>query len=191
MKKAVVAALLLIMTWIILTYFIQEYHPEEVVIDKLDFATDFTKPYQLDPQRNTGWSFMVKTLNGTFLELNISASYEVRILIGALHHFDETGAKIWDVVIFNETGKNFTQKVGIAGTKANFLEIRNEGTTPVSISGDIKKIDIIRQPSYPYSGLGTLAGLLGWILLIYGILARPRTRKRRLPTGVRKRAQKF
>ena len=176
MKRAIVAlALLFFVTGIILAFSIQETRVEEVVVDEWDPIT----PSILYPQNVTGWAFMALTPNGTFLELNISASDMVRIIIGKLIFYNETtGQEIWHNVIFNQTGTTFTQKVEIAGKNVDFLEIKNEGTNPVNISGSIKKIGSAYQPFYPYSGLGTLAVLLGLIMLIYGILAKPRTSKR-------------
>jgi len=176
MKKVIVAlALLFFVTGIILAFSIQETRVEEVVVDEWNPIT----PSILYPQNVTGWAFMVLTSNGTFLELNISASGTVRIIIGKLIFYNETtGQEVWNNVIFNQTGTIFTQKVEIAGKNVDFLEIKNEGTNPVNISGSIKKMGSACQPFYPYSGLGTLAVLLGLFMLTYGILAKPRTSKR-------------
>jgi hypothetical protein len=65
----------------------------------------------------------------------------------------------------------------LAETDANFLEIKNQGTNIVDISGDIKKIGNIRQTSYPYLIIGTLAAVFGLILLIYGVSAKPKKRR--------------
>jgi len=176
MKKAiVVTALLFLIIGIFLAFSIQENRVEEVVVDEWDPIT----PSILYPQNVTGWAFMALTPNGTFIELNISASDTVRIIIGKLIFYNETtGQEIWHNVIFNQTGTIFTKKVEIAGKNVDFLEIKNEGTSPVNISGSIKKMGSAYQPFYPYSGLGTLAVLLGLTMLIYGILTKPRTSKR-------------
>ena len=112
MKRAIVAlALLFFVTGIILPFSIKETLVEEVVIDEWDPIT----PSILYPQNVTGWAFMALTPNGTFLELNISASDMVRIIIGNPIFYNETtGQEIWNNVIFNQTGTNFTQKVEIA-----------------------------------------------------------------------------
>ena len=122
---------------------------------------------------------MALTPNGTFLELNISASDNVTVIIGKLVYFDEvTREEIWNNVIFNKTGTTFTQKVEIDGKNVDFLEIKNEGANPVNIYGNIRKIGNVSRQSCPYAGLGTLATLSGLIMLIYGILTKPRTPKR-------------
>ena len=102
----------------------------------------------------------------------------MRVIIGTLIFYDETaGKEIWTNVIFNKTGTTFTQKVEIAGKNVDFLEIKNEGTSPVNIYGSIRKIGNVSRQSYPYAGLGTLATLSGLIMLIYGIFAELRTPK--------------
>lgn len=173
MRKAIViVALILLLTGIVLAVSIQESHTEEGILDRWDPIT----PSKLYPQNVTGWLFMAKTSDGTFLELNITASDVVRVRIGTLTT-NVSGEATWEKLIFNHTGTRFTQRVAIAETDANFLEIKNEGTNIVNISGDIKKIGNIRQTFHPYSGLGTIAALFGLILLIYGVSAKPKKRR--------------
>jgi hypothetical protein len=90
---------------------------------------------------------------------------------------DAYGEPTLQNVTFNDTGKRFAQRVTIAETNASFLEIKNEGTNIVNISGDIKKIGDIRRTSYPCLGLGTLAAVFGLILLVYGVSAKPKKRR--------------
>ena len=174
MRKAIViVALILLLTGIVLAVSIQESHTEESILDRWDPIT----PSKLYPTNVTGWAFMLTSKsNGTFLELNINASDVVRVIIGILIA-DVSGEPIWAKLIFNDTGTRFTQRITIAETNANFLEIKNEGTKIVNISGDIKKIGNIRQTLYPYLGLGTLATVFGLILLIYGVSAKPKKRR--------------
>ncbi|MEM3697224.1 MAG: hypothetical protein QXQ94_06970 [Candidatus Bathyarchaeia archaeon] len=163
---------LLIIT-IVLACFIYEVHVEEVVIEKWDPIT----PSSLNPGNITGWAFAALTQNGTFLELNISASEPVRVIIGRLVSFDPTTKEeVWEDVIFNQTGTIFKQKVEIAGKNADFLQIKNERTNSVSISGDVKKIGEVTRSFYPYTGLGTITALLSVSMLTYGILAKSRVR---------------
>jgi len=176
MKKATaILALLFFVTGIFLAFSIQETRIEETVIDEWNPIT----PSTLYPQNVTGWAFMALTPNGTYLELNISASDDVRVIIGTLIFYDETtGKEIWNNVIFNKTGTTFTHRVEIDGENVDFLEIKNEGVNPVNIYGSIRKIGNVSRQFYPYAGLGTLATLSGLIMLIYGILTKPRTPKR-------------
>jgi len=172
MRKAIViVALILLLTGIVLAVSIQESHTEESILDRWDPIT----PSKLYPTNVTGWAFMLTSSDGTFLELNIVASDVVRVRIGILAPVSEEGA--WEKLVFNDTGTRFTQRITIAETDANFLEINNEGTNIVNISGDIKKIGNIRQTLYPYLGLGTLAAVFGLILLIYGVSAKPKKRR--------------
>ena len=157
-----------------MAFCVQETRIEEAVIDEWNPVT----PLTLYPRNVTGWAFMALIPNGTFLELNISASDNVTVIIGKLVYFDEvTREEIWNNVIFNQTGTTFTQKVEIAGENVDFLEIKNEGTSPVNIYGSIRKIGNVSRQSHPYAGLGTLATLSGLIMLIYGIFAELRTPK--------------
>jgi hypothetical protein len=173
-------ALLLLILGIVLVFLIQESYTEEGVVDEWTPI----KPSTLYPQNKTGWAFMVKTEEGNFLELNVTASEGVRVRIGTITGYDEkTKETFWkNPLLFNETGTRFTQRVTIAGTEANYLEIKNEGAKIISISGNVKKIGNVPKTSYPYRGLGTLAALLGVALLIYGVAAgkRKKRSKRRL-----------
>jgi len=94
------------------------------------------------------------------------------LIIGEPIYDNVTGEETWTNVIFNQVGTRFTQEVAIAGTAASLLEIDNEGTTPVNISGNVTKIGNKNQTIYPYSSLGFLVAVVGSILLIYGILTR-------------------
>jgi hypothetical protein len=120
---------------------------------------------------------MLNTSNGTSLGLNITASNVVRVRIGTLGP-NPSDEPIWQRLVFNDTGTRFIQRISIADTYANFLEIKNEGKDVVDISGDVEKIGDIRQTSYPYLGLGTLTAVFGLILLIYGVSAKPKRRFR-------------
>jgi hypothetical protein len=123
---------------------------------------------------------MVLTQDGTFLELNISASGDVRVRIGAPTFNEVTGELEWKNLIFDHVGTRFTQRVAIAGTEADFLEIKNEGAVPVNISGNIKKIGNTYRTYYPHASLGALTVLVGLSLLLYGVFAKPgKKRKRR------------
>lgn len=163
----------LIIGGIILAFSIQESHTEEGVIDEWDPI----KPSILYPQNITGWAFMADISQGNFLELNISASDIVRVRIGTIIA-NATEGYIWKDLLFDNYGKRFNQRVSIAEIGVNaYLEIKNEGERPVNIYGSIKKIGDIQKKSNPYLGLGTLTLLLGLILLIYGLSAKPKKRK--------------
>lgn len=175
MRKAIViVALILLLAGIVSAVSIQESHTEEGILDRWDPIT----PSKLYPANETGWAFMrTSKSNGTFLELNITASDVVRVRIGFIFA-GIGGEETWTKLVFNVTGTRFTQKVEIIGTGADFLGIKNEWQNKtISLSGDIKKIGNIRQTSYPYLGLGTLAAVFGLILLIYGVSAKPKKRR--------------
>lgn len=119
-----------------------------------------------------------KNILELFLELNISASSSVRVRVGTLSIADST----YDLVnvIFNESGSYINDRVRIdvngADANANFLEIKNEGTKPVEISGNIKLLGKIPKPFYPYQSLGTLICLSGFSLMAYGFRAKSKRR---------------
>jgi hypothetical protein len=70
---------------LILSFGVWQSRLEEVVLDAWDPVT----PSVLYPGNVTGWAFMALTKDGTFLELNITASYNVRVRIGNIV-FNET-----------------------------------------------------------------------------------------------------
>jgi len=173
MKKNIVAfGLLLLITGIILTS-IQESCIEEGVLGEWNPTT----PLALYPQDEFRWSLLPLTLNETVLELNISASGDVRVVIGILSYEPISELEFWKNIIFNQTGTYFHQNVSIAEASANLLQIKNEGTEPINISGNIKKLGNIRKTFYPYSGLGNLMGISGLFILALGILTKPRKRR--------------
>jgi hypothetical protein len=168
-KAFIVIALVFLTMGSVLAFFIKESLPEEVTLDKWDPVT----PSTLSPQNETGWSYMSKTQGGSFLKLNVTASDKVRLIVGNPSYDSVTGEETWTNFIFSQVGTHFTQEVAIAGTNASCLEIENEETTPVNISGNVIKTGNVNQTVYPYSLLGALIALAGFILLIYGIVTRP------------------
>jgi hypothetical protein len=167
-------AVILLTVGIVLTYSHPESLPEEVTLDKWDPLT----PSTLSPQNETGWDYTELTQGGTFLKLNVTASDNVTLMIGEPIYNNVTGGESWTNLLFNQNGTRFTQEVAIAGTNASFLEIINNETTPVNISGNVTKLGNINQTVYPYSLLGILVALVGFILLIYGIVTRPGPRRK-------------
>jgi hypothetical protein len=154
---------------IVLAYSLAESLPEQITLDKWDPVT----PSTLTPLNETGWDYSALTQGGSFLKLNVTASNNVTLMIGEPSYNNVTGEQTLNNLIFNQVGTRFTQDVAISGTGASFLEIENEGTTPVNISGNVTKIGTINHTVYPYSLLGTLVALAGFVLLIYGIVTRP------------------
>jgi len=161
--------LILLTAGIVLAYSHPESLPEQVTLDKWDPVT----PSTLSAQNQTGWDFTELTQGGSFLKLNVTTSDSVALMIGELTYNNVTGDQTWNNLIFNQVGMHFVQDVAINGTGASFLEIDNNGTTPVNISGNVTKIGTVNHAVYPYSLLGTLVALAGFILLIYGVVTRP------------------
>jgi hypothetical protein len=135
-KSIVILALMFLTVGLIPSFGVWQSRLEEVVLDAWDPVT----PSVLYPGNVTGWAFMALTKDGTFLELNITASNNVRVRIGNTVFNETTGETIWTNLIFDRSDKLFNQKVAINGTSADFLEIKNEGKNAVIISGNIKKL---------------------------------------------------
>lgn len=171
-------ALCIIAASFIVAFYIAESHIEEAIIDEWDPIT----PSTLYPQNVTGWSFIALTPQGSFLELNITASGNVTVIVGKLVFYNETTREEqWSNVIFNQTGMSFLSKIEIVNKDVDFLEIKNDGTKPVDVSGNIKKLDYVKRPYYPYLSLGALTFLIGLTILVYGITTESKRKKRRSP----------
>lgn len=138
----------------------------------------------------------IKNILGLFLELNMSASNPVRVRVGIVklldfaYYYNQRSAKVeWINVIFETNGTYIDNRVNIeiiinedgARANADFLEIENEGTEPVEISGNIKLVGKTLKPFYPYMGLGTLICFLGFSLTAYGFSAKPKKRMKAFP----------
>jgi len=172
-RSLVILALMFLTAGVILSFGVWQSRFEETVLDAWDPIT----PSVLYPGNVTGWAFMALTKNGTFLELNITASDNVRVRIGNISFNEITGEQIWTNIIFDHNDKLFNQKVAINGTGADFLEIKNEGRNAVKISGNIKKLGNVNRTYYPYISLGTLIFLGGICALFIGFTAKPKKRR--------------
>jgi hypothetical protein len=175
-------ALILLILGVVLAYSHTDAS-EEITLDKWDPVT----PSTLSPQNQTGWAYMDRTQGGSFLKLNVTASNNVRLMIGLAgssnvteEESNVTEEETWANLIFNQSGTRFTQEVAIAGTAADCLEIKNDGTTPVNISGNVAKVADVYQTVYPEFYSGALVMLLGFILLIFGIVIRPARKRTRI-----------
>ena len=169
--------MILLTLGIVLAYSHPESLPEEITLDKWDPLTPSTLSPQNENGNETGWDYTELTQGGSFLKLNVTASGNVTLIIGEPVYDNATGGETWANLIFNQVGMRFTQEVAIAGTLASCLEIMNNGTTSVNISGSVIKIGNINETVYPYSSLGFLVAVVGSILLIYGILTRAAPRR--------------
>jgi hypothetical protein len=176
-KAFVIMALIFLIVGIVLAAFsIQESYTEENTLDQWDLNKE---PSTLNPQ-DLGPSWTLEMPEGSFFELNVSASNTVRMRIGTPTYDEYVGEMVLMNPIFNQVGTRFTQKVAVGATDTYQVEIKNEGTTSVKISGNVfaKKIVTIYRPTvYPYSSLGILVVLGGLASLIYGILTKPKKRR--------------
>lgn len=172
-RKAIVAiALTFLIAGTVLTAFsIRKSHTEDNILD----TWDLNDSSALDPQ-GPGPHWAIEMPDGSFFELNISAANALRLRIGTLVHNEDTGEDLLTNLVFDQVGTRFDQQVAVGGNNTFQVEIKNEGTSIVSIWGNIlaKKTVVIYQTVYPYASLGTLAVLTGSTSMIYGVSTKPK-----------------
>jgi hypothetical protein len=177
-KTLVIMALAFFIVGIVLVAFsIQESYTEEKTLDKWDNIWSSTLNPHLADAPDPSWTLEIQ--EGSFFELNVSASDAVRVRIGTPYYDNDTGLEVSFDAIFDQVGTRFTQKVAVGAKGYCTVEIKNEGTTPVSIWGNVlaKKIVTIYQTTYPYTPLATPVVLVGLTPLIYGVLTKPKKRR--------------
>jgi hypothetical protein len=174
-RKAVVAIALafLIAGTVLAASSIRESHTKENILD----TWDLNGSSALDPQA-PGPSWALEMPDGSFFELNISASNTLRLRIGTLVHNEDSGEDLLTNLLFDQVGTRFIQEVGVGVNDTYQVEIKNEGTSVVSIWGNIlaKKAVVTYQTVYPYVSLGTLVLLTGSASMIYGLFTKPKKR---------------
>ncbi len=168
------ALIFLTMGIVLATFSKQESYTEENTLNHWNLKG----PSTLNPNGlATTWALEMQ--DGSYFELNVSASDNVRVRIGIPTTNQGTTEIVLRNVIFDQVGTRFTQEVAVSESSTYQVEIRNVGTTPVNIWGNVsaKKIVIIYQLVYPYSSLATLVLLGGLASLIYGVLTEPKKRR--------------
>jgi len=133
----------------------------------------------LDPQA-AGPSWALEMPDGSFFDLNISASNTLRVIIGILVQNQDSQENFLTNIAFDQVGTRFTQQVAAGGNTTYQVEMNNEGTFIASVSGNVlaEKAVVTYQTIYPYTSMGTLAILTGLASMIYGLLAKPKKRHR-------------
>jgi hypothetical protein len=171
-KMFVIVALIFLMVGIVLVaaFSIQESYTEENTLNEWD-----TMSRTLNPDSEPTWTLAMP--EGSLFELNVSASDTVRMRIGTPLYDMVTGEEVSFDSIFGQVGTSFTQKVAVDASGTYRVEIKNEGTTSVSIWGNVLAKEIVtkyKASSYPYAPLATPLVLVGVTLLIYGALTKPK-----------------
>jgi len=175
----IVALIFFLIGVILASYSTQISHIEEIEKWNIGFCT-------IRPQ-DPGCCWGREMSNGTFFELNISASNTVRIKIG-VPVYDEVENKIvLKNIIFNRVGINFTQIVEIRESGTYQVEIKNEGTNAVNISGSVSAKKAIYRTVYPYLSLATPILFGSLISLTYGIFAKTEKRNIKMKHKRRKK----
>jgi hypothetical protein len=167
------ALMFLIAGTVLAAFSIQRSHTEENILD----TWDLNGSSALDPQA-PGPSWARQMPEGSFFELNISASNTLRLRIGTLVHNETTGEDFLTNLVFDQVGTRFVQEVAVGGNDTYQVEIKNEGASIVSIWGNVlaKNAVVSYQTVYPYASLGTLALLTGSATMIYGLFTKPKKR---------------
>ncbi|MBS7647014.1 MAG: hypothetical protein QXK93_03040 [Candidatus Bathyarchaeia archaeon] len=195
MKKTIVAiALIVLIAGFFVAFSMPIQYDEEVVV----YDWNPIKPQTLEPKTEntskTGIAFIAITKtqdvirkfpslkNVTALELNVTASQPVRVTVGTVITLDDY-TYTFDNVVFNDSSKFFNNRIPVKDTKADFLEIRNEGNTPVHITGNVKVFGEVVKTKYPYLSVGTLVVLTGLAILVYGTAAKPKRRIKNFRLG--------
>jgi hypothetical protein len=157
---------------------IQESHTEENTLDEWDDIG----PSTIEPQTGPSWTLGMQ--NGSFFELNVLASGWVRVRIGTPVYDELNQISFLTNTIFDLVGTRFTQRVAVGEGGTYQVEIKNEWTTPVNISGRVfaKKIVTIWQTVYPYSLVGFANLWLGTLVMTIGVLTKPKKRFSRRKT---------
>ena len=154
---------------VLATFSIQESYTEE--IDKWNVGPSAIRPEDQGPSWTLGMQ------DGSFFELNISASDTVRVRIGTSTYNEVTGEAVLKNLTFDQAGTRFTQKIAIGKSGTYQVQIKNEGKTPVNIWGNVFAKKTVYQTVYPYSSLATIVVLGGLASLIYGVLTKPKKRR--------------
>lgn len=201
-KSLVVIALAIFMFGVVLAVLVRETRIEEDVIDEWNPIYPSVLYPHWDYEKNefnvTGYAFISRAKGipekrailekalEVYLELNISASDEVRVRVGFISWDEGMPSQSSNplyppkhsmIAIFDDSGTKFDQRVmvqGANGTSADFLDIINEGTNVVNLSGSVKLVGKIEKTLYPLSILGIELCLLGFSLLIFGLLIKPK-----------------
>lgn len=175
-RKLIVAVslILFIAGTVLAAYSVRESRIEVNIFDRWDHV----EPLTLDPQ-NLGPRWALKMPDGSFFELNISASNALRLRIGTLVYNEDNGEDLLTNLIFDQIGTRFVQEIAAGGNNTYQVEIKNEGISLVNVWGSVlaKKTSIIYSTAYPYASLGAFAVVTGSASMIYGILSKPKRRR--------------
>jgi hypothetical protein len=149
----------------------QKPHNEEQLLGSHSFG-----PLTIRPE-DPGPSWGLDMREGTFFELDLSASDTIRVQIGTPTATSPSGYMLTNI-IFDQAATNFFQNVTVASDSTYQVQITDGAATPVTVSGNVtaKSILTTYQTLYPYSSYGTLVALGGLASLTFGILSRPKKR---------------
>jgi hypothetical protein len=150
---------------------IQQARSEEQILGKWDSFGPSMITLQ-DP----GPSWALEMTEGSFFELDVSASDAVRLEIGVPTYSEDVGKEVLTNLVFDQVGTSFTQNITIHENGTYQIEIHNEAMTNVIVWGSISARSVFTTyvALYPHSSSGALVMLGGLFSLIYGVLTKPK-----------------
>jgi hypothetical protein len=160
--------------------------PQTVV---LDVDTWDVWPTTLNPPpdewHRTFWGILMQ--RSWWFQLNFSSSATIRVTISILQGGGEAQ---WMIPIFDQVGTSFTHKVVTGDIGTYQVDIKNEGTTAVDVSGKITAREEATQSQtiHPYAIPGTFTALAGAALLIFGVLGKRGNRSRSVKERVKEKS---
>ncbi|HKZ93467.1 MAG TPA: hypothetical protein VJ249_02645 [Candidatus Bathyarchaeia archaeon] len=175
----VVAGLVLVIVGVALTlYSVREVYFEENVVEVWGSVVRPIWPSRLNASGSSGdrgfWGrFMSRS---SWFKLNLSFSGVVRVSVSSVQR-DAEGSQTL-VPVFSEVGAVFGQRVDVGGNGTYQVDLVNEGAVPVDVlpgSNVYAKENVAKnRVGSPYSVVGTLAALLGVVVMIFGLVAKSR-----------------
>lgn len=130
---------------------------------------------KIKPQGTPTWTIWMQA--GDRLKVNITAlKGEVRVVIGPVT-VNELGEILIENPIFNRKGASFSWEYVIEKEDTYQIEVRNEGTTEVTVVGELVAEHPRIRVIYPYTSAAAPTLILGVALLIYQFIRKPKRKR--------------
>ena len=133
-----------------------------------------TQP-EIKPQDTRTWALWMQA--GDKFKVNIKAlGGEIRVVIGSIA-VNELYQTYIRNPIFDCTNFSITWEGKIEKDDTYQVEVRNEGTSEVTVTGEVIAEHPRIRVVYPYTSAATPTLILGVALLIYGFIRKPRKKR--------------
>ncbi|MGD8507077.1 MAG: hypothetical protein PVF15_10500 [Candidatus Bathyarchaeota archaeon] len=173
LKKIIVSIglVLLAVGAVILVFPAQEPHFEISTAKTWDLQSKI-----LEPQNGTFYGSLMDS--DRLFQLNISSSGPVKLTLSIVRHLGDPSKT--PISPYPQTRSSFNEKVEIGSTGTYYIDIENENSFPVTLSGNVlvQEKEENQQTIYPYVIPGFLLVLGGVGALIFGIF---RGKPKKLP----------